>query len=89
MIRILLVTKEGCLPCLRVKRILGDILVEIPELSVEEVDFTSEEGMGLAVEHQILYPPAIFIDGKLFGKGKIHEEELKEAIRLTVRASIG
>ena len=36
--------------------------------------------MKLAVEHQILYPPAVFMDGTLLLKGKIHEDTLREAV---------
>lgn len=93
-VNIVLVTQEGCTPCKRVKRILSEIEKEVKEHSgssasfeVEEVDFSSELGMKLAVEHQILYPPALFIGGQLFGKGKIREDELREAIRLALSES--
>ena len=81
------VTKEGCLPCLRIKRILGELKAELPELGLREVDFTSEEGMALAVKNSILYPPAVFINGFIFAKGKIMEEPLKEAVRKAARGS--
>ena len=81
------VTKEGCLPCLRIKRILGELKAELPELGLREVDFTSEEGMSLAVKNSILYPPAVFINGFIFAKGKIMEEPLKEAVRKAARGS--
>jgi hypothetical protein len=80
-----MVTKEGCLPCLRIKRILGELKEELPEVGVREVDFTSEEGMALAVKNSILYPPAVFINRSLFAKGKIWEEPLKEAVRKAAR----
>ncbi|MDV3293130.1 MAG: glutaredoxin [Nitrososphaerales archaeon] len=80
-----MVTKEGCLPCLRIKRILGELKVELPEIQVREVDFASEEGVALAVKNSILYPPAVFINGTLFAKGKIMEEPLKEAVRKAAR----
>ncbi len=81
-----MITKEGCLPCLRVKRILRELKTELPKIGVREVDFTSEEGVALAVKNSILYPPAVFINKSLFAKGKIMEEPLKEAVR---RASRG
>ncbi len=80
-----MVTKEGCLPCLRVKRILGELEAELPEIEVREVDFTSREGVDLAVKNSILYPPAVLINGVLFAKGKILEEPLKEAVRRATR----
>ena len=83
-VEVVAITKEGCLPCLRIKRILGELKAQLPELGVREVDFTSEEGMGLAVKNSILYPPAVFINGSLFAKGKIMEEPLKEAVRKAI-----
>jgi glutaredoxin len=78
---VVMVTKEGCLPCLRIKRILGEMKTELPEISVREVDFSSEDGVAMAVKNSILYPPAVFINGSLFAKGKILEEPLKDAVR--------
>ncbi len=80
-------SKEGCLPCLRIRRILGDLKSEIPGMEVREVDFASEEGVTLAVKNTILYPPAVFINGLLYAKGKIMEEPLKEAVRKASRGS--
>lgn len=80
-----MVTKEGCLPCLRVKRILGELKEELPGIRVREVDFASEEGVALAVKNSILYPPAVFINRSLFANGKIMEDPLKEAVRKASR----
>ncbi len=80
-----MVTKEGCLPCLRVKRILKELKEEIPGLDVREVDFASKEGIALSFKNSIYYPPAVFIDGALFGFGKILEGPLKEAVRSSAR----
>jgi glutaredoxin len=79
------VSKEGCLPCLRVKRIVKDLEGEIPGIVVREVDFSSQEGIAIAVREGILYPPAVMINGTLFGAGKILEEPLKEAVRKAAR----
>jgi hypothetical protein len=65
------VTSLGCTPCLRVKRILTELNAKIPNLTVEEVEFTSPAGAKLAIENGILYPPAVFVNGKLIAKGKI------------------
>ncbi len=80
-VEVCVVSKEGCLPCLRIKRIMGELKTEIPGMVLREVDFSSEEGMSLAVRNGILYPPAVFINGSLFAKGKIMEEPLKDAVR--------
>jgi glutaredoxin len=78
--QVLLLTQEGCNPCRRVKRILGEIAREVPDLTLTEASFDSERGMELAAQHQILYPPAVLLDGRLVGKGKIREEELRRAV---------
>lgn len=75
------VGKEGCMPCITVRRLLEDLRVEIPSLVVKEIDLASKEGLDLAVKHSILYPPAVFIRGSLFARGKVYPEKLKEAIR--------
>ncbi len=82
---VVMVTKEGCLPCIRIKRIVGELKTELPEIQVREVDFASEEGTRFAVKNSIFYPPAVFINGILFAKGKIMEEPLKEAVRMAAR----
>lgn len=76
-----LLTSEGCTPCLRVKRILRELQAELPSLKVEEVDYASPLGSRLAMENGVLYPPAVFLDGKLIAKGKIDGESLIAAIR--------
>jgi glutaredoxin len=86
-VEVAIVSKEGCLPCLRIKRIVGELKAELPEIEVREVDFASEEGMALSVKNSIVYPPAVFINGYLFAKGKIMEEPLKEAVRKAARGS--
>ena len=80
-VEIAVVSKEGCLPCLRVKRIMAELKDELPGIDVREVEFTSDEGFALSIRNTILYPPAVFINGALFAKGKILEEPLKEAVR--------
>ncbi len=85
MVEVTIVSKEGCTPCLRVKRIVNELKYELPGMVVREVDFISDEGMALATREGILYPPAILINGRLFAKGKILEEPLREAVRGAAR----
>ena len=74
-------TSEGCNPCTRVKRVLKELQSNMPDLAVEEVDYYSPAGSKLAVENGITYSPAVFIEGKLFEKGKIHTDEMVISIR--------
>ncbi len=81
MVNIKLLTSEGCTPCLRVKRILKELELEFPDITIEEVEFTSSVGSKLAIENNIAFPPAVFLDGKLVAKGKIYAEQVIAAIR--------
>lgn len=78
---VLLVTSYGCTPCLRVKRILKELQSEVPNLALEEIDYTSPSGAKLSIENCIQYPPAVFLNGKLIAKGKIDADELIKTIR--------
>jgi len=53
----------------------------MPGLTVEEVEFTSPAGTKLAIENEILYPPAVFVSGKLIAKGKIDVDAMVTTIR--------
>ncbi len=75
------VTSLGCTPCLRIKRILGELQAGMPNLTVEEVEFTSAVGTKLATENGILYPPAVFLNGVMIAKGKIDANAMVMEIR--------
>lgn len=87
MVRVTLVTSEGCKPCSRVKRVLKELQAELPDLTLDEVDYYSVNGSKLAMENGITYPPAVFIEGKLFEKGKVHTEDMVASIRKMKGAS--
>lgn len=78
---VMLLTSYGCMPCLRVKRVLNELQAEMPDLCVQEVEFKSASGATLSLKNNVLYPPAVFLDGKLLAKGKIDAEKMIEAIR--------
>jgi hypothetical protein len=80
---VLLVTSYGCTPCLRVKRILKELQSEMPNLALEEIDYTSPPGAKLSIENGIQCPPAVFLNGKLIAKGKIDADKLIKTIRET------
>jgi len=85
--KILFVTSLGCTPCIRVKRILHELQAEMPDLIIEEVEFGSTAGSKLAVENRILYPPAVFLNGRLIAKGKIDADRMIWTIRESNGAS--
>ena len=78
--KVILVTQDGCNPCRRAKRILEEIRVQGSRFELREVRLDSEEGGELAVNFSILFPPAVFVDGRLVAMGKVLESELRDAI---------
>lgn len=84
---VILVSQDGCKPCLRVKRLLEELRPEVAGLVVTEVALASEEGMRRAIEDGITYPPAVYVDGKFLAKGKVREEDLRRALGARPRAS--
>jgi len=78
---LLLLTSLGCTPCVRAKRILTELQTEFPGISIEEVEYTSDAGSKLAIDNNIAYPPAVFLDGKLLAKGKIYAEQIVAAVQ--------
>lgn len=79
-VHVIVLGKEGCNPCARVKRLLLEMRSTHPELEVEEVDMASPRGLELALRHNVLYPPAVFIDGVFLAFGKIREADLDRAL---------
>jgi hypothetical protein len=53
----------------------------MPNLTIEEVEFTSPVGTKLAMENGILYPPAVFLNGAMIAKGKIDANAMVMEIR--------
>ena len=79
---LLVLTSDGCTPCLRVKRILNEVRAEFPNISIEEIDYASNMGSKLAIENNIAFAPAVFLDGKLLAKGKIYAEQIVAALQM-------
>ena len=50
-------------------------------MSIEEVEFKSLSGSTVSIKNGVLYPPAVFLNGKLLAKGKIDAEKMISAIR--------
>ena len=85
--RVILVTQEGCNPCLRVKRLLDQIRGEKGGVEIREVQLSSDEGAELAVRHNILFPPAVIVNGRLMAKGKVLEKDLRLALGASLPAA--
>jgi predicted thioredoxin/glutaredoxin len=59
---------------------LKELQAEMPNLTLEEIEYTSTTGAKLSMANSITYPPAVFLDGKLIAKGKVDANALIQAI---------
>lgn len=78
--KITLVRPKTCINCYRcegIKRALGRLKAEFPDIEIEEIDALSEEGIKLVRENQITYTPGVFLNGKFIGMGEMKESDLR------------
>lgn len=78
MIKLTLVTREGCSHCAQTKELLKRIGPEYPELAVTEVDMITLQGQELIAKYGIMSSPGIIINGEIFSMGGTTEKELRD-----------
>jgi glutaredoxin len=78
-IQITLLTAEGCHYCARARQILERLTQEWP-LAVEEVLMHSPEGANMALRDGIAFPPGMYLNGELFGYGRLSEGKLRRRL---------
>ncbi len=76
-IKMIFVTREGCVHCVETKKILEKLRPEYPELIIDEVDMTTPEGQELISKYSIMSSPGIIINNELFAMGGTTEKELR------------
>lgn len=74
-----LLTRDDCAFCDTAKALLDRLSSEFP-LSVRTIDMRSEEGERMAAEGEILFPPAVFLDGTAVSYGRPSERRLRREI---------
>lgn len=83
-IQITLLTAEGCHYCARARQILERLRQEWP-LAIEEVPMHSPEGANTATRDGIAFPPGVYLNGVLFGYGRLSEGRLRRRLRELTR----
>ena len=78
-ISIIILTQRDCASCEAAKAIVERLARKYP-LSVSAVAFDSPEGVSLAAQTGVLFPPGIFINGALFSYGGLSERMLRTEI---------
>ena len=77
MIKITIITTQGCSHCQNAKTIIGKLKPEY-NLTVEEIDAPSDKGQELIQQHRILSSPGILINDRFFSMGGITENQLRD-----------
>lgn len=79
-LEVILVTKEDCPNCDRVRAALTRARHDYRHLEVTEVDLDEPLGRALAIEQGILMVPALIINGRLRLVGDASEKDIRREI---------
>lgn len=76
MIQITLLSADGCHYCAHAREVLARLGQEWP-LAVEEISIHTPVGSERALRDGIAFPPGIYVNGALFGYGRLSEGKLR------------
>ena len=76
---LLLVSADGCHFCEHAHEVIGRVATDFP-VTLSELDWESPDGQALVLGDGALFPPALYLDGRLFGYGRISEGRLRKAL---------
>lgn len=74
-----LITAADCHLCEHARKVLDSIANEIP-LIVDELPWDSDRGHLLVSRDGVAFPPAVYVDGRLAGYGRISERALRRRL---------
>lgn len=81
-IKIQEVTSPGCSHCAAAKKILEEeIKPQFPDVEIEYIDMTTEQGQKMIQDYGIMSSPGIVINGELFSVGGLNKNKLIEKIK--------
>jgi len=80
MIKVQLVKNHGCSHCGQVLDALNSIKPDYPDMEIEEIMMTAENGMKLVQEHAIMTSPGVIINGELAFTGGASESQLRKKL---------
>jgi glutaredoxin len=78
--RVALLVQENCVLCEQAKEVLARVASDFP-LLVEEIDLGTDEGRRLAQRGGVMFAPGVFVDGQMFGFGRLSEKKLRRALQ--------
>lgn len=78
-VTVVLLTQANCNLCNHAKEVLDRVGIDYP-LRVRMVDMTDDEGMTLAAQGGVLFPPGVLVDGRPFSYGRLSERKLRREL---------
>ena len=78
-IPVVLLTQAYCDLCEQAQDVLARVSVDHP-LAIRTVDLASDEGITLAQEGGVLFPPGVLLDGRPFSYGRLSERKLRREL---------
>jgi len=82
-IGVILVVAPRCHFCNDAQKLLED-LGDRYSLTVQRIDLESEEGIAIAAQFRVPFPPVLLINGAYFGHGRISRRKLARALDAVV-----
>lgn len=78
MIKVTLIRPSGCQHCVAVKKILENMKVDYPTLTIEEIDMVTLEGQEMVKKYHILSSPGILVNDEFFAMGGATQKQFKK-----------
>jgi hypothetical protein len=75
-----MISALGCRPCERVKLRLAELQARHPDVTVQEVDMLTDQGVALAARHRVWTLPTLIIDDRIVAEGDIEFPDLEAAL---------
>ena len=79
-IRATLVTTEHCELCAHARRVLQEIFGNDDLLEIEELDWNGPAGAALIRRDGVPFAPALYVEGELWGYGRLSERALRKKL---------
>lgn len=74
-INIKFVTVENCVQCASAKKIFEELKPKYPDMKIQEIEVTTDEGMELVGKYSIFASPGIIINDELFSTGGLNKKK--------------
>ncbi len=79
MTAITLLTSPSCRLCDEAKVVLDRVALDF-DFTIELVSIDTSRGRALMVEHQVVFPPGVLINGTPFSYGRLSERRLRRVL---------